>query len=205
MTSKTSIINVGLRKIGVSAITSPTDGSVAANVASPQYDELLSMMLRSHQWNWAIKRLELARSAQTPNSEFDYQYPIPSDFIRTVVVSSSDLGTTDIEYKMAYDDTDGRVFLTDSTDLYLTYVAEITDPAKMPADFRYALSMAIARDVSIPLTNSRALMQEMDVAYNSAWLRAVSTDSIEDWPDRRPDGSWVVSRNGWRMGSWWPR
>lgn len=200
MSSKVAIINMGLRRIGASPITSPTDGSVGAITASPQYDELLLMMLRTHQWNWSTKRLQLAQSANVPNSQFDYQYPIPSDFIRAVVVSSSDLGTTDVVYKMAYDDTDGRVFLTDATQLYLTYVAEITDPAKMPPDFRYALSLAVARDVAVTLTGSRALADEMNTAYDKAWLRAVSMDSIEDWPDQRPSGSWVTSRRGYGHG-----
>lgn len=200
MTSKVAIINTGLRRIGVSPIVSPTDGSVVANIASPQYDELLLAMLRTHQWNWATKRLQLARSANTPVSEFEYQYPIPSDFIRAVVVSSSDLGTTDVVYKLAYDSADGQVFLTDATTLYLTYVAEVTNVAAMPPDFRYALSLAVARDVAITLAGSRALAEDMSAAYNEAWLRAVSMDSIEDWPDRRPSGSWVTSRRGYGYG-----
>lgn len=203
MSSKVAIINVALRRLGQEPIVSLTEGSRAANLAGPQYDELLPVLLRSGQWNWATSRLELARSANTPISEFDYQFFLPSDFVRAVVVSSSDAGHTDIAYKIAYDASDGGVILADSTQLFLTYISNLVDPARMPPDFRYALSMAIAKDLAIPLTNSVGLADRMSQAYDAAWSRATSTDAIEDMPDRRPDGSWVEVRNG--RGAEWPR
>lgn len=202
MSSKIAIINVAMRRLGQEPIVSLTEGSRAANLASPHYDELLPVMTRSNQWNWATKRVELARSARTPVSTFDYQFFMPADNLRTVVVSASDLGVTDLDYKLAHDDTDGDVLLTDSTQVFLTYVASITDPARMPPDFRYALSMAIARDLAYPLTSSAGIADRMDQAAQAAWMRAVSTDAIEDMPDRRPEGSWVQSRYG--QYSKWP-
>ena len=196
MTSKVGIINVGLRRIGVAPITDLTEGSRAANLASPHYDELLPVLTRSNHWNWATKRIELARSARTPVSRFDYQFFMPTDNLRTVVVSASDLGVTDLDYKLAHDDVDGDVLLTDATQVFLTYVADVTDPARMPPDFRYALSMAIARDLAYPLTNSAGTADRMDQVAQSACMRAVSTDAIEDMPDRRPEGTWVQARFG---------
>lgn len=200
MTSKVAIINVGLRRLGQEPIVSLTEGSRAANLADPHYDELLPVLLRSNQWNWATKRIELARSARTPVSTFEYQFFMPSDNLRTVVVSASDLGETDLDYKLAHDDVDGDVLLADNTQVFLTYIAEITDPARMPPDFRYALSMALARDLAYPLTNSAGIADRMADAAQTAWMKATSTDAIEDMPDRRPDGSWVNSRYGHRWG-----
>lgn len=203
MSSKVAIINVGLRLLGQEPIVSLTEGTRAANLASPQYDELLPDMLRGAQWNWATQRVQLARSATTPASEFDYQFYLPSDWVRTVVVSSSSLGVTDVAYKIAYDATAGRVILSNATQMYLTYVANITSPAFMPADFQRALSLAVARDLAIPLTNSQGMYDRMDAAADRAWTKAVSTDAIEDMPDRRPLGSWVTSRQG--SSAEWPR
>lgn len=194
--SKVAVINVALRRLGQETITSLTEGSRAANLASPHYDELLELLTRSNQWNWAEKRVQLARSANTPVSTFDYQFFMPTDCARVVVVSADDSGRTNVDYELTHDDTDGNVLLTDATQIYLTYVSYVTDTAKMPPDFRYALSMAIARDLAIPLTNSRGLADDMRAAAQEAWMRAVSTDGIEDMPDRRPEGSWVTARRG---------
>lgn len=194
--SKVAVINVALRRLGQEPITSLTEGSRAANLASPHYDELLQVLTRSNQWNWAEERVQLARSANTPVSTFDYQYFMPADCARVVIVSADDSGMTNVEYELAYDDTDGNVLLTDATQIYLTYVGYVTDTARMPSDFRYALSMALARDLAIALTNSRALADDMREAAEQAWLRALHVDGAEDMPDRRPEGSWVTARRG---------
>lgn len=200
--SKVAVINVALRRLGQETITSLTEGSRAANLANPHYDELLELLTRRNQWNWAEKRVQLARSASTPVSTFDYQFFMPADCARVVVVSADDSGSSNLRYELAYDDTDGNVLLADATQIYLTYVSYVTDTAKMPPDFRYALSMALARDLAIPLTNSRGIADDMRDAAEKAWLRAVSTDGIEDMPDRRPDGSWVTARFGGIGGTW---
>lgn len=196
MSSKVAIINVALRRLGQETITSLTEGSRAANLASPHYDELLPVMIRSNQWNWATKRVQLARSANTPVSGFEYQFFMPTDCLRTVVVSADDSGYTNVDYKLEHHATDGDVLVTDSLSVYLTYIANVTDPALMPPDFQYALSLAIARDLTLALTNSSGTYDRMAEAAREAWMRAVSTDGIEDMPDRRPEGSWVQARHG---------
>ena len=66
MPAETDIVNVALRLICGSPITSMTDGTKNGNVANDVFDELRDDMLRSHNWNFATKRASLARSATTP-------------------------------------------------------------------------------------------------------------------------------------------
>ena len=90
MPAVTDIVNKSLRMIGATRITSLTDGSTNANAANDIYTEVRDELLRSHPWNFATKRAKLAQSATTPTFEFDYAYPLPSDWIRTVSVHDND-------------------------------------------------------------------------------------------------------------------
>ena len=205
MASEVSIINYGLTRLGADNITSRTDNSLEANAVDPVFDLARDDLLRSNQWNFATKRVQLARSARTPASEYDYQFPVPSDFLRAVVVADSDLGKTGVPYKIARDATDGTVILTDSTDLYLTYIAEVTDPNEFPPDFQTALALKIASIVATKLTNSNTIQAQVTDEARVAWLRACGSDGAEDMPDRRPEGSWVSYRSGGWFSRMWPR
>lgn len=203
MASEVGIINDALRRLGSATITSRTEESESAIAANGLFDDLRDNLLRGHTWNFATRRTQLGRSAVTPASEFDYQFPVPTDYLRTVVVSDSDVGKTTVVYRIASHATDGTVILTDADQLFLTYIAQITDPNEMPPDFRRALSSAIATDLAVPLTNSATLMERMAGLAQSDLNRARSTDAIEDFPEQRPMGSWAASRMG--GGAYWPR
>lgn len=194
--SEVSIINRALILLKAGTITDRAGTSVQATLSNAVFDDVRDELLRSHPWSFATRRVQLARSARVPVSEFDYQYPVPSGYLRTVVVSDSDLGKTNVDYRIADDETDGTVILTDATTLYLTYVAQITDVSKFPPDFREALSMALARDLAPGLTGSSGAYGRMAERAEKALMKAKSVESIEDMPDQRPEGSWASSRHG---------
>ena len=195
MPGVTDVINVALRRIGANAITSLTDGSNEANVADDVYEGLRDDLLRSNNWNFATKRRKLAQSATAPTFEFDYAYPLPSDWIRTISVHDNDAGYGTILYRMEEVNSQ-RCIVANSDQIYLRYVYKVTDPNKMSADFRDALSYAIARDLSIPLAASNTMFQLMDQKLNQSLSRARSSDGMGGFPEMRPRGSWAKSRGG---------
>ena len=184
MASEVGVINRALIELGQKRIVARTDTSTEAVTMDALFDDVRDTLLRSHQWNFATKRIKLARSANTPSHEFDYQYPVPSDWLRTVEVSSSDAGGTDIRYKMGYDATDTLVFLCDATELWLTYIAQVTDVASWGPDFRTVLSYELAKAATITLKNSRALRDDFRRDAQAAWARATGTACDRDWETR---------------------
>jgi hypothetical protein len=64
----------------------------------------------------------------------------------------------------------------------------------MPADFREALALLLARDVAVPIAQSNALRESMADSFREALARAKSTDALEDHPESLPPGSWVTVR-----------
>lgn len=201
MASETGIVNVALRLIGQQPITSLTDGSPSANAANDIYEELRDDILRSHPWNFATKRVKLARSTTAPAFGFDYAYPLPSDWLRTISVQDNDSGVGTIVYQEEQIGDTGAI-VSNADEVYLRYVARVTDPNLMSADFRRVFQSGLARDLSVTLASSNTLHDKYDRQYDRNMMRARSSDGMGGFPQRRPIGSWVSQRRAGRYG--WP-
>lgn len=199
MISKVGIVNIGLTAIGATNIVSFDQGSKNANFASTVYEDLRRNML-SYSWNFATSRVKLARSSTVPTYEFKYAYVLPADWIYTRSVHDNNAGVGTLLYKQEQVN-EQNVILADAEDVYLRYVVDEQNPQLMPADFRYALSMAIARDAAIPIANSNTLYATYEKIARQTLNKAKSTDSLGSTPERRPVGSWVKVRNGLRSNS----
>lgn len=194
MASDVEIVNSALRKVGADTITSLNDGSDNANVALNLYSIHRDNLLRYHTWNFATKRKKLAQSATSPPYQWDYQYPVPSDFLRILEVHDNTDGLGAVRYKMEHDDTDGTVIRTHANELWLTYIFGVTDPNRMPIDFREALALSLASEFATAIQNSNTLSERLLDQARRARSKARSNDGAEDYPDAFPEGSWVSSR-----------
>lgn len=196
MASKVGIANIALQAIGGSTITSFDQGNKNANVVNDLYDELRRNLL-THPWNFATNRVELARSATTPAYEFEFAYVLPADWIYTISVHNNDEGVG-TAFSRSEQVNDQTVLLADAENLFLRYVVDEENPQLMTADFRYAFSMALARDMAIPIANSVTLYDKFDQIARKALSKAKGTDALGSFPERRPRGSWANVRNGLR-------
>lgn len=190
MASEVGICNSALMKIGATTITSLTEGSKNANACNEQYAKLRDDLLRSHTWNFATKRVKLAQLASTPTFEFDFEYQLPADWLRTVAVYDNSAGTGVVPYRI-----EGLSLLADATEAWLRYVRRVDDPNDMPADFRQTLSALLARELAVPIAQSNTLHQMMAERFKSANRQARSVDAIEDYAEAMPAGRWVEARN----------
>lgn len=195
MTAETDIANAALTKIGATPITSFTDGSKNANKINYQYAFIRDDLLRRHNWNFATKQLKLAQSSTVPVSGFDYAYPLPNDWIRTISVSDSDAGLAGVTFREEIVASQ-RCILSNSDQIYLRYVSLQTDVNTMPPDFRWALVCALARAVAVSIANSNTMEDQLRGEEKLALNRAKSSDGQGATPDQRPRGSWATSRNG---------
>lgn len=191
MASEVGIVNVALRMLGAKRIAALTDDNENAKRANDVYEPLRDYLMRSHVWNFAVKRRKLGQLATAPTYEYDYAYQLPSDWLRTVEVHDNSAGTHQAIYRIE----ESKV-LSDAPDIWLRYVAKITDPNQMTGDFRHTLSCLIARDLALPVTNSNTVRQEMKDEFKKVFRQARSADSIEDFPDSFPEGSWSTARQG---------
>ena len=193
MASETSVANVGLRLIGQGPITNRTDGSVNGNIIDDIFDDIRDDCLRYSPWNFATKRVELAKSSTVPGFEFDFAYPLPADWIRTISVHSNDVGHGAVLHRMELVNGQ-RSIIVSSDQLFFRYVYREKDPNIWSSDFRRAVSEAIGRDTAVPISSSNTLQEQLRKQFKRTMLRAQSSDAMGASPESRPRGSWVDRR-----------
>ncbi len=195
MATEVGICNSGLSKLGNNRINSLTEGTPAANLCLEQYDKLRDHLLRSHDWNFAASRVKLAQLSSTPAFGFDYQYALPSDWMRTISVHPADSRSTHItDYATESTPDEGRVLRTDYPDVYIRYVRRLEDPNVMDPAFREALAWRLAMELAVPLAKSGSLRDRMAAGFEDSLSIAKSIDGQDDPSQALPDGSWVTAR-----------
>jgi hypothetical protein len=187
MATDVEIANAALRRLGAGTVTSFTQGTKSANCVNDLYVVTRDNFLRAHNWNFASKRVKLAQLSTAPAFGFDYAYALPSDWIRTVSVHDNDAGVSTVTYKEETQD-DQNVLLCSSTDVYLRYVSRVTDPNRMPPDFRTAFSRRLAAEMALDLTASNSIQAASDQEAERLLLRAKSADAKGQRPNPVP---WV--------------
>jgi hypothetical protein len=79
MPSETDCLNDALSQVGAAPISAIDDGSTNANYCLTFYPSLRDGLLRSHRWNFAETRQELAQEVTPPVTEYTYRYALPND------------------------------------------------------------------------------------------------------------------------------
>lgn len=197
MAGDTDVANVAITLVGGTRITSLTDGSTNANRVNDIYAEVRDDLLRSHNWNFATKKLKLAQSATAPAFEFDYAYPVPSDWLKNVSAHNNDGAYGTIFYRTEFVGTQ-RCICTSADEVYLRYIYRVTDPNLMAPDFRRAFELALARDLAIPIASSNVIQEKYARAAEKKLAAARSIDAMGSFPEVRPQGSWARVRGGRR-------
>ena len=141
--------------------------------------------LRSHPWNFAIQRVELAVSTDTPSYEYNAQFALPSDFLRLLGTNMLDAAKFTVE---------GNLLLCNASALKIKYIYQVTDPNKFDWLFIEALSARIAAELSIAMTDSRTLTVDLFNLFSTKLADARSADATEGTPDDITADTWLNSR-----------
>jgi hypothetical protein len=145
-----SICSDSLLMLGANALSSFSEGTTAATVASRLYPNLRTSWLTAYPWSFTLKKVQLAQSVTAPTNEWTYAYPLPSDRIaapRAVFSSSS----TGVAPQNAYEIFGGELF----TDLSTVYIDYQYDPgeAAYPEHFVQLLKYVMAWHFAMPVTD----------------------------------------------------
>lgn len=187
MASEVQVCNLALTKIGESEITSLTENSKAARLCNLHYAPTRDAVIRSHIWNFAIKRVELALSTITPAYDFAYQFVLPSDCIR--ILETNLVSTAEFKIENGF-------VLADSDSIKVRYLSQVTDPTIFDSLFTEALAARLAAELAIPLTDSLNLSKLMIDMYTSKIAEARTMDAVEGTPDNIEADTWLNSRLG---------
>ena len=187
MASEVSICNLALTKIGEDQIISLSENSKAGRLCNLHYSTTRDAVLRSHIWNFAIKRVELALSTTTPAYDYAYQFALPTDYVRILETNL----TNTAEWKV-----ENGFLLADSDSVKVRYLAQITNPNEFDALFIEAFSSRLAAELAIPLADSLNMSKMMFDLYSSKIAEARTMDAVEGTPDNIEADSWLNARVG---------
>lgn len=194
MASKVSIANRALSKLGEDRILLLTDDNKRARTLNQMFDDVLDAELRRYRWKFTITRAELPALADAPAWGYQYQYPLPSDYLALVQVndfyvrSGTQVALWSVE--------SGNILTNIEAPLKVRYVKRVTNPGLFDPMFCEALACKLAMEACETLTQSETKFSRMAEMYKSAMLDAQRQDAIENPPDELPQGSWLDARNG---------
>lgn len=172
MASRVEIVNMALALIAGDSITDLVDEVESARKANAMYAIIRNEVLRAHPWAFATKRATLAKLASTPAFDYAYQYQLPNDCLRVMVVSD---GSNDFEdYEI-----EGRMILTDEDPIYIKYTALITDEGMFDACFTSAFATRLAASLAYPIADATSLAVELMKIYKEQLNIAQGQNSQE--------------------------
>lgn len=185
MATDVSICSNALIMLGAAPIASFTEGNKSAQIASNLFPDLARDLLRSHPWNVAMARVQLAPQSTAPAFGWAWSFLLPSDCLRTWEVTS---GGREIDHKV-----EGRTVLADVSGIELLYIRNLPvdqwDPIMVTAmTYRMAGAMAYA------VTKSAALADGWLAAAERKFKEAKTLDGQEGTPDDFGDNPLMASR-----------
>jgi hypothetical protein len=169
MASVVDICNGALNQLGATTILSLTEDSKNARLCNSRYTQVRDSLFRTHPWNCLQKRAELAQDTATPNWGFSYQYTLPADCLRLLVILDYDSN-----YKV-----EGRKILSNTSTMKILYVGRITDPNEYDETLRETLSAALGSDIAYGVTSSNTVSGTMYELFQNKLRDARFIDATE--------------------------
>lgn len=170
MNSAVDICNLALSHLGVEPISDLNGTDKASRTCNQNYEPALKFVLGQHFWNFAMKRVTLAKDATAPAFGWSAQFIIPADFLLLYGFSQN---TPRFDYEI-----EGLRILCNQTTLKIKYVSYFTSVSAMDPAFVKALAYYLAADMAWPLTQSRTMSDKMDLKYQETIRNAKATDAI---------------------------
>lgn len=184
MSTETGIANSALIKLGASRIASIDDDTPTARIMKEQYPKIRDAVLRSHPWNFAIKRVQLAEVAVPPAFGFERGFQIPNDCLRVLEIDSQ----SDEWQK------EGDQIVSDANAIYIKYISKITESGKFDSCFSEALAAMLAHDTCFAITQSNTLKEQLMKDYKYWIGEARSFDGQEGGTRQVYANEWLNSR-----------
>lgn len=185
--SEVAICNSALIKLGADRITSLSDNTKEARLCNEQYAKMRDELLSQHFWNFAISRVELSALVDTPAFGYSKYFAVPSDILRVIEVDG------DPEWNLEYHDNQ-RVIATNESQVFIKGIFQVTNTTLFSRMFDDALSWRLAAELSIALSDSASLQENMFQLAQRALSDARAFDAQEGYINRVQASSYINVR-----------
>lgn len=199
MSSIIEICNIALSRIGNSrTINSFSEQSKEAGLCSLHFDTAREEVLADFDWNFATKRAALADTGLPP-SDWRFAYRYPTDCMRITGIMLPGMRNPPerlrIQYEVGSDpDGEGRLVLCDEPEVWIKYVANITNANMFDPLFRSALAWKLASEIAMPLATAPNLVQNALTMYSQIIRSAGSHSMNESQEPVEPESEFTAAR-----------
>jgi hypothetical protein len=194
-TSKVDICARALVMIGAQPISSFSDGSTEALVASNVYEDIVQSSLTRHRWKFATNQKQLSLLASAPEGRYDYAYQLPADpgVLQIITVTVNDYVIPYTRYKdKIYVNTYGG-----NNALILDYIYRVEEDY-FPAHFRLALEYELASIFAGSVARDASLISQFAELAERQYLRAKHIDATEATNKKLDTGRYINLRQSTR-------
>lgn len=189
MATKLQLANAALIRLGAEPIAAIDTSSKRSNLIYNTYDIVRKRLIRSHPWNFAVKRVELTLNGNTPAYEYTYEYDLPADCLRIIGSFNNR------EFKV-----ENNVVLSNEGELFIRYIADIGngdadgDTVAFDDSFCDAFILALALNISYAMNQSSEQVADIRNELNEALRPIRSYDAQEGTPDAIVVDDWINER-----------
>ena len=149
MASQLQVCNLALGRLGAASILDINGTQKEAQACKLFYQSALDEVLRTHPWNFAIRRQTLTADATEPSFGWTVSYVLPVDCLRVLDLNDlhefSDPPRWQIE---------GRSLLCDQIEAHIRYITRDADPTHYDALFVAAFAAKLAASIAKKITGS---------------------------------------------------
>lgn len=189
--SVVGIWNRALQLLGASSVQNITDTTKNAQECAKCYDPIRQSVLSAHPWRFALS-ISDALPADDPVPAWGRanSFTLPDDFLNLAPDYPED-NTLEIDFEIQ----EGRIYTDNDAPLYIRYIADVTDPARMPGYFRELLAHEMALAMCEAITQSNSKKQSLaTVELPRAWSTARRANSRQVRPQEPPDDPFLLAR-----------
>jgi hypothetical protein len=172
-----SWMSAALVLCGEKPLNSLTDPRYGAQVVAAMTDMIYENELQCHPWRFTCKKGQLSLLNQTPLNEWKYAWQIPTDCLAMI-------GFWGVGPDHLYEIYGGNVLYTNITSNPGVQPAALTaeyqfkpDPSTVPSYFSLLVTLAIAKHICKPITESDSARTKCEQAYIQQRGMAMYADS----------------------------
>lgn len=157
--------------IGADPITSFTETSTEALVASNIYEDVVQAALCASRWRFASNQAELNRLSDTPTGRYDFAYQLPSDMLMLHALTVND---NLIEYNIYGDLAYAN---TSTNDTVIADYSFRVGEEKFPSYFTLGVEYSLATSFAVSIARDEQLASLMENKARLAMQQAKTLDS----------------------------
>ena len=184
LASEVSVANLALVGLGAERIISLTEETENARKVNAIFDLTRDAVLRAHPWNFAISRLQFAKTTNTPAFEFESEFEIPGNVLR---VLSTELSDTDFVIE-------GNKVLANEDTFKCRCIVRVTDPVQWDENFVTCFAARLEAELAYSLSDNLSLAKEKMSVYLEKLNQARGLDAQEGTPRELVTDEWISAR-----------